>query len=159
MSTRYSRTKPLLYGLLAGLVLCLAPPSCMPVRPTTADILESGFADLRALADSVITDEVRRETYRNLSLELESDLLAFDEYAAGYGDGYRTAFIDYTVGPEELRERSETFRGHQRTMQDRFVALHLAMAGAVTAEEWQALSPQEAKIIESLLDTTVGKKR
>ncbi len=114
---------------------------------------------MRALADSVIADEARRKTYQDLSRELESDLLAFDEYAAGYGDGYRAAFIDYTVGPEELRERSETFRRHQRAMQDRFVALHLAMAGAVTAEEWQALSPREAKIIESLLDTTVGKER
>ena len=159
MSTRHSRTKPLLCGLLAGLVLCLTPPSCMPVRPTTADILESGYAELRGLADSVISDESRRKTYQDLSRELESDLLAFNEYAAEFAGSYRAAFTDYAVGPDELRERSEVFRQHQRAMQDRFVEFHLAMAGTVTAEEWQALSPREAKIIESLLNATAGKER
>jgi hypothetical protein len=146
--------------LLVGLVLCLAAgiffPSCSTVPPSTDDILRAGFTELRASAAAVITDAARRDLYLEHCRQLESELLAFEKYTAGFVDRYRLAFTDYAADQAELAKLSETFRQRQRTVQERFVELHLAMAGTLTETEWRPLSKQQAKIIESLLKAASG---
>lgn len=142
-----------MFSLLIGLLLGLLTASCSQPQPAAADILRSGFSELRSSAEAVIADDYRRETYLELSRQLESELLAFDDYATGFIDGYRESFTDHAVSQSILRERSEAFRTRQRTMQNRFVGLHLAMAATVTTQEWQLLSQHEAKIIQGLLNS------
>jgi len=142
-----------MFSLLIGLLLGLLTAACSQPQPAAADILRSGFSELRSSAKAVIADPDRRETYTELSLQLESELLAFEDYAAGFIDDYRESFTNHTVSENMLRERSEAFRARQRAMQDRFVDLHLAMAATVTAQEWQLLAQGEARIIEGLLNS------
>ena len=139
--------------------LFLGSSTCTQIPPTTADILRSGFTELRVTARAVIADRQRRDVYLQLSYEMESELQAFDDYTAAFMPEYRAAFTDYAVEARELRERGEAFRQRQRAMQDRFVELHLAMASTTTPPEWQSLSRQEAKIIESLLNAAIGDQR
>jgi len=148
-----------LLGVLIGLVSGLWTASCSQPQPATADILRSGFTELRTGARAVIADPDRRETFIELSRQLESELLAFDDYAAGFIDDYRESFADYAAPQSLLSERSEAFRRRQRAMQDRFVDLHLAMAAAVTAQEWRLLSENEAEIIQRLLSSAQGGPR
>mgnify|MGYP001815273788 FL=1 len=149
-------------ALLAGLFSCLAAGlvfvSCSTIPPSTGDILRAGFTELRATAVAAITDASRRERYLEHSRQLESEMLAFESYAAGFVDEYRLAFTDYATDAAELERLSAAFRQRQRATQDRFVELHLAMAGTLTETEWRPLSKQESKIIESLLRATPGSK-
>lgn len=111
-----------------------------------------GFADLRDAARTVIADPGRRDRFLAHCEALESELVDFERYAAEFAAGYRQAFTDHDVGQDELRRLSAAFRERQRASQQRFVELHLAMAGSVTEREWQTLGKQEARIIESLLN-------
>jgi hypothetical protein len=119
----------------------------------------SVVAGLQVTARGVIADPARRDKYLQYSESLESELLAFERYAADFIDDYRLAFKDHGTQQAELRTLSAAFRERQREMQDRWVELHLAMAATVTAEEWQPLSKIEARIIESLLAATPGSTR
>ena len=143
-------------GPLAALGLCLLLTSCNWPKPATEDVLQAGFADLRTTAQTVIGDPARRDVFLDYSRAMESDLLAFEHYAAGFVDEYRHAFTDYAADRRTLAELSAGFRERQRAMQERFVQLHLAMAGAVTPEEWKPLSRREAKIYESLFKVATG---
>lgn len=146
--------------LLAGLFLCLAAglfvTSCNTLRPSTRDILRTSFTELRATAVAVIGDALRRELYLDHCRRLEAELLDFETYATGFVEEYRLAFTDYGTGQAELEALSEAFRQRQHAMQDRFVELHLAMAGTLTPEEWRPLSKQEARILESLMQAVPG---
>jgi len=145
----------------AGLSLALSLPllSCHILKPAPESILRRGFADLNAKAETVISDRARRESYLQYSRQMEAEFLDFEAHVAGFVRDYRRAFTDYDIGEQELTGVVEDFRDRQRSAQDRFVELHLAMAATVTAEEWPPLSRQEAKIIESLLDNAMRRPR
>ena len=143
--------------VLPAISLLLA--SCGFMKPSTADVLRAGFADLRATAQGVIADPARMDTYLQYSESLESELMDFERYAADFIVDYRLAFTDHGTGQAKLRTLSAAFRQRQSEMQDRWVELHLAMAATLTAEEWQPLSNGEARIIESLLEATPGTTR
>jgi len=146
--------------LLAGLILFLAAglfvTSCNTFRPSTRDILRTSFTELRATAVTVIGDAARRELYLDQTRRLEAELLDFETYASGFVEEYRLAFTDYATGQAELEVLSETFRERQHVMQNRFVELHLAMAGTLTEAEWRPLSKQETRIIEALMQAVPG---
>jgi hypothetical protein len=146
--------------LPAGLILWLALGSlfvsCTTVPPSTRDLLRTGFTELRATAVAVIGDASRRELYLEHCRRLESELLDFETYATGFVEEYRLAFTDYATDQAELELLSEAFRQRQHAMQDRFVELHLAMAGTLTKSEWRPLSKQEARIVESLMKAAPG---
>jgi len=145
-----------LFSLLVTLACCLLLTSCNRPKPATGDLLQAGFADLHATAEGAISDPARLEIYLEYCGVLESDLIAFEHYATGFVDGYRQAFTDHATDSQRLGELSAAFRQRQQAMQTRFVELHLAMAGALTPEEWQPLSRQESKIVESLLMAATG---
>lgn len=142
---------------LPAIVLLLA--SCGFMKSSTANVLREAFADLRSTAQGVIADPNRRDRYLQFSESLESELMAFERYAANFVDDYRLAFTNHGADQAELRKLSATFRDQQREMQDRWVELHLAMAATLTAEEWQPLSISEARIVEGLLNATTGSTR
>jgi len=150
------RKASFLFSLLVTLACCVLLTSCNRLKPATGDVLQAGFADLRSTAQNVIVDPARREVYLEHCQALESDLMAFERYAAGFIDGYRQAFTDYAVDQRALAELSAAFREQQQVMQTRFVELHLAMAGAVTPQEWQPLAAKETRIVESLLQAATG---
>ena len=140
-----------LFGPLAALGLCLLLTACNWPKPATGEVLQAGFADLRATAETVIGDPGRRGIYLEHCRAMESELMAFERHASGFVDGYRRAFTDYAADRHALAELSVSFRERQQATQTRFVELHLAMAAVVTPEEWQPLAQQESKIFESLL--------
>lgn len=145
-----------LFSLLVTLGCCVLLASCNWPKPAKRDVLQAGFADLRATAETVIADPARRELYLQRCQAMESDLLAFEHYAAEYVKGYRQAFTDYATDQDTLAEWSTAFREQQEIMQTRFVQLHLAMADGVTAEEWQPLAAKETRIVELLLKSATG---
>ncbi|MGD8358050.1 MAG: hypothetical protein PVG42_08335 [Lysobacterales bacterium] len=150
MKTRHFRNHRLLAGLFTCLALGILLASCRTAQPTGADILQSGFSDLRATAQSVIAEPSRRETYLRISSQLQSDLVSYQDFVVGFVERYREAFTDYRVDQTSLERLGNEFRVRQTAVQDRFVELHLAMAATVTPDEWKVLSRKEAIIIESL---------
>ena len=141
---------------LAGLVLSLLLASCSLLESGSGDTLEAGFADLRDTARSVVADPERRDRFLAKCRDLEAELLDFENYAAEFVTEYRRAFTDYDSNQDDLRRLSVAFRECQRVSQERFIELHLDMANAVTAHEWQTLQKQEAKIIQSMLDAALA---
>ena len=136
--------------LLPALGLLLGSCSFLGFGPGVT--LAEGFANLRDAARTVIADPGRRDRFLAHCEALESELVDFERYATEFAAGYRQAFTDHDVSQDELRRMSAAFRERQGASQQRFVELHLAMAGSVTEREWQTLGKQEARIIESLLN-------
>lgn len=136
---------------LAALALGLFLGSCSYLDFGSKEALPEGFARLRDTAHSVITDADRRDRFLAHCQALESEFVDFEQYATEFAARYREAFTDYDAGQDDLRRLSAAFRERQQASQERFVELHLAMAGAVTGREWEALGKQEARIVESLL--------
>jgi hypothetical protein len=149
---------PLPASLVLFLAAVLLLTSCSNFQPSSRDIVRAGFTELRATAVAVIADASRRDLYLEHSRQLESELLAFETYAAGFIEDYRRAFTDYATDATELEQISAAFRQRQRATQDRFVELHLAMADTLIETEWPPLSRQEVQIIQSLLRATPGTK-
>lgn len=138
-------------GCLLALALSLLLGSCSFLGFGSGVTLAEGFSDLRETARSVIAEPGRRDRFLAHCEALESELLDFERFATEFVAGYRQAFTDHDASQDDLRRLSAAFRKRQRASQQRFVELHLAMAGAVTEREWQSLQKQEARIIESLL--------
>lgn len=139
-------------GRLLVPAVALLLGSCTFLGLGQGPTLAEGFADLRETAQSVIAEPARRDRFLAHCEALESELVEFQGYATEFAAGYRRAFTDHDVSQDELRRLSAAFRERQRASQQRFVELHLAMAGSVTEREWQTLRKQEARIIESLLN-------
>jgi hypothetical protein len=96
------------------------------------------------------------ERYLELAGRMEAELLEFESYASDFIGSYRKTFTDHANDQTDLAKLGASFRKRQRTAQDRFVDLHLAMANTLTRSEWAVLSKQEAAIVEQLLAPAAG---
>ena len=145
------RQRPL---LVCNLVLLSAVllGSCSSTKPSSADVITAGFAELRATANTVISDSLRQEKFLQASQQLEDELRSFEEYARGAVENFQAVFGDYDAGQDSLKRVATEFHEQQKAARDRFIAAHLAMAASVTAEEWKPLVKKEGKIFKDLRD-------
>ena len=155
MSTLPSTRCQRLAGCLLALTIGLLTADCSFLESGSGDTLQEGFAGLRDTARSVIVDPARLDRFLAHSEALETEFLDFERYAKEFAAEYRRVFTDYDSDRSDLLRLSQAFRRQQRAAQERFVELHLAMAGSVTEREWQSIQQQEARIIESMLDAAV----
>lgn len=155
MSLLSSRKFGALGCFLLALTAGLLAADCSFLKSGSGDTVQDGFAKLRAAARSVVVEPDRLNLFLAHSEELEAELLEFERYARDFAAEYRHAFTDYDSDQDDLRRLSVAFRDRQRAAQQRFVALHLAMAGTVTRSEWRSIQDQEARIIESMLNAAL----
>lgn len=126
--------------------------SCGSTKPSSADVITTGFADLRETANTVISDSLRREKYLQASQRLETELRSFEEYARGAVENFQEVFADYDAGQDSLKRLSTEFSGQRTMAQDRVIDAHLAMAASVTSGEWKVLVKEENRIFKDLRD-------
>lgn len=141
----------LLVLLISGLLL----GSCSSDKLSAADVLTAGFAELRASANSVIGDSVRREKFLKATNALETELRSFDEYFRGAVGDFRTAFADYDVGQKILQQMSDDYFKRQTEARSRFVDAHVAMASSVTVDEWKELSKKEISLLKDFRSASI----
>jgi hypothetical protein len=126
--------------------------SCSSTKPSSADVISAGFAELRATANTAISDSLRREKYLQASQRLETELRTFEEYARDAVGNFQAVFKDYDAGQDTLKRLSTEFYGQRKMAQDRVIDAHLAMAASVTASEWKVLVKKENTIFKDLRD-------
>ncbi len=144
------RPTRVLLGFIASSV-CLILGSCA-TEPSPPEVLGGQFDELRALAGNVITDDDRREAYVRQTRDLENEIENFGRYTGDFLAEYQSAFTDHSVGEARLTELTGEFRERQRSSQERFVDLHMAMASTLTEEEFARLARRERKLVEALRD-------
>jgi hypothetical protein len=141
-------------SLLCSLILLSAVllGSCSSTKPSSADVITTGFADLRATANTAISDPLRREKFLQAIQQLETELHTFEEYARDAIGNFQAVFIDYDAGQDSLQRLSTEFYSQRKMAQDRVIDAHIAMAASVTASEWKVLAKKENRIFKDLRD-------
>ena len=131
--------------------VCLGLGFCV-TQPSAQEVLGGQFDELRTLAGNVITDADRRDAYVRQARDLENEIENFGRYTGDFLAEYQSAFTDHSVGEARLTELTGEFRERQRSSQQRFVDLHMAMASTLTEEEFAGLARRERKLVEALRD-------